>query len=117
MPSRPHLVYCALHDPSDVDCQRKNQTWVIRVARARQNDGRGVMEDREPHSRAFQPASYRLVHAHAGRKIVAFSAHEAYTALRMLANSGLNVPRHALEQLQHEADMADGEAVKTAATG
>ena len=109
------VVYCALHDPSDVDCQRHQLTWTIRVARARQSNGQGVMDDRETGRRGFEPASYRLIHAYAGRKIVVFSAQEALSVLRMLSQSGLNVPPSALERLHQEAMACQEPPVKTAA--
>jgi len=100
-------VYCAFHDPSDVDCRREDKMWVVRVARGRQTDGQGVME---PHlflgRRAFQPAAFPLVNPHAGRKIVAFSAYEALMALHPLIESGLQVPPKAIDSLQQEVRSA-----------
>ncbi len=99
---RPETVYCAFHDPSDVDCRRQDQTWIIRVAKARQANGHGAMDMAEPRGQTFQPATFRLIHPNAGRKILAFSAYEALNALRPLANSGLTVPLKAFERLQQE---------------
>lgn len=111
---RSPTVYCTLQDPSDVDCRRQELTWIIRVARARQHDGKGIMEDRENHGRAFQPASYRLIHPQAGRKIVAFTAYEAWNILKKLADSGLNIPSSAIEQLELQAMGESRPPVKSA---